>query len=117
MTLLGLIQKTTLAQATTNSVIQFTRIVLKILALYLQNQVLPFLDNVRIKGLKSIYNYKKLVLGIKQYIIEHIQNLDKILADLEEADVIISEVKFQLASRLWGLYMMLIIAIPIFLRY
>ena len=30
-----------------------------------------------------MYNNEKLAPGIKQYVVEYIQNLDKILADLE----------------------------------
>lgn len=48
-----------------------------------------------IKRPKIIYNNKNVVLGIKQYIIEYIKNLDKILADLEQTDIIIARAKSQ----------------------
>lgn len=84
---------TTLALGATNSVFQFDRIVLKILAAYLCNQVLLFLDDVGIKDLQTIYNNEKLALGIKCYVIEHIQNLDKILVDLKQVRIIIANAK------------------------
>lgn len=36
-----------------------------------------------VKKPKTIYNNKKMALNIRQYVFRHIQNLDKILADLE----------------------------------
>lgn len=95
MTPLRLIQMITLAQATTNLVIQFMRIVLKILVLCLQNQAKLFLDDMEIKGPKIICNNKELVPGIRWYVVEHIQNLKKILADLEQVRVTIIGAKFQ----------------------
>ena len=95
MTPLGLMQMTTLAQGAINSVAQFVRIVLKILALHLRDRASPFLDDIRVKDVKIIYNNKKLAPGIKQYVIEHIQNLDKVLADLKQAGVTIAGAKSQ----------------------
>ena len=86
---------TTLAQGTTNSVAQFVRSVLKILAPHLRNRTSPFLDDVGVKGSKTTYNNEELAPGIRQYVIEHIQNLDKVLADLERADVTTAEAKSQ----------------------
>ena len=65
MTPLGLMRMTTLAQGATNSVAQFVRIVLKILAPYLRDRTKPFLDNVGVKGPKTIYNNKELAPGIR----------------------------------------------------
>lgn len=48
-----------------------------------------------IKGLKTIYNNEKMAPSIKQYIFEHIQNLDKVLADLEQANITITRAKSQ----------------------
>lgn len=83
LTLLGLMQIITLVQGAINLVVQFVKIVLKILVLYLYNRAKFFLDNVAIKEPKTIYNNKKVAPGIRQYFFEHIQNLDKVLADLE----------------------------------
>lgn len=68
MTPLGLMQMTTLAQGATNLVAQFVRIVLKILAPHLRDRAKPFLDDVGVKGPKTMYNNEKLAPGIRQYV-------------------------------------------------
>ena len=95
MTPLGLMQMTTLAQGATNSVAQFVRIVLKILAPHLRDRAKPFLDDVAIKGPKTTYNNEEVAPGIRRYVFEHIQNLGKVLADLERAGVTIAGAKSQ----------------------
>ena len=90
MTPLDLMRMTTLPQGATNSIAQFVRIVLKILAPHLRDRAKPFLDDVGIKGPKSKYNNEEVAPGIKRYVLEHIQNLDKVLADLEQAGVTIA---------------------------
>lgn len=52
-----------------------------------------FLDNVRIKRLQIIYNYKKLFLKIRRYVVEYILNLDTILANLKRVNIIITKAK------------------------
>lgn len=52
-----------------------------------------FWDDIMVKSLKTIYNNKELASKIEQYIIEHIQSLDKILMDLKQAGVIITGAK------------------------
>lgn len=84
---------TTLAQGATNSLAQFVRIVLKILAPHLRDRASQFLDDVGIKGPKTTNNNEKLAPGIRRYVVEHIQNLDKALADLERAGVTIAGAK------------------------
>lgn len=66
---------------------------LKILAAYLRNQTLLFLDNIGIKSPKTIYNNEKLALRIKRYVIKHIKNLDKVCEDLKQAGIRIADVK------------------------
>ncbi len=95
MTSLGLMQMTTLAQGATNSVAQFVKIVLKILAPHLHDRAKLFLDDVGVKESKTIYNNEELAPGIRRYVVEHNQNLDTILADLERAGVTIAEAKSQ----------------------
>ena len=90
MTPLGLMRMTMLAQGATNLVTQFVRIVPKILASYLRDQAKPFLDDVGVKGPKTMYNNEEFAPGIREYVVEHIQNLDKVLADLEQAKVTIA---------------------------
>lgn len=95
MTPLGLMRRTILAQGATNLVAQFVRIVLKILAPHLHDRAKPFLDDVAVKRPKTTYNNKEVALSIRRYVFEHIQNLDKVLADLERASVTIAGAKSQ----------------------
>ncbi len=81
MTPLGLMRMTTLPHDATNSFAQFVLIVLKILAPYLRDRAKPFLDDVGVKGPKTKYNNEEVAPGIRRYVLEHIQNLDKVLAD------------------------------------
>ncbi len=50
---------------------------------------------MRVKGPKTKYNNEELAPRIRRYILEHIQNLNKVLADLERADVTIAGAKSQ----------------------
>ena len=95
MTPVGFMRMTTLAQGATNSVAQFVRIALQILALHLRDRTKPFLDNVGVKRPKTTYNNEELAPGIRRYVVEHIQNLDTVLADLERARVTIAGAKSQ----------------------
>ena len=78
-TLLGLLRNTTLPQGATNSVAQFVRIINLILEDINLVVAMLFLDDVRVKGLYTDYNREEALPGIQRYILEHIQNLDKIL--------------------------------------
>ncbi len=66
MTPLGLMRMTTLAQSATNSVAQFVRTVLKILAPHLRDPAKPFLDDVEVKRPKTTYNNEDLAPGIRR---------------------------------------------------
>ena len=65
------------------------------MAPHLQDQAKLFLDNIGVKQPKTIYNNKKLAPRIKQYVIDHIQNLDKLLANLEQGKITIVRAKSQ----------------------
>ncbi len=95
MTPLGFMRMTTLPQGATKSVAQFVRIVLKILDPHLRDWAKLFLDDVGVKGPKTKYNDEELAPRIRRYFLEHIQNLDKVLADLERAGVTIAGAKSQ----------------------
>jgi hypothetical protein len=79
----------------TNSVAQFCRVVLRILQGHIPDVAMPFLDDVGVKGPKSRYNDEEVpeLPGIRKFVLEHIQNLDAVLADLERAGATISAVK------------------------
>jgi hypothetical protein len=60
--------------------------------------IMPYLDNIRVKGPKIRYNNKEVsrLLGVRRFILEHIQNLDKVLADFKRASTIIAITKMKL---------------------
>ena len=69
----------------TNSITQFVRIVTKILEDLILDTCWPFVNNVGVKGLYTIYNYKEVCLGVRRYIMEHIQGLDRTLEHIKQA--------------------------------
>lgn len=95
MTPLGLMGMTNLTQGATNSVAQFVRIALKVLGDHLRDRAEPFLDDVGIKGPKTTYNNQELAPVVRRYVVEHIQNLDAVLADLDLAGITIAGAKSQ----------------------
>ena len=71
------------------------RIVVKILADLIPNVCQPFLNDIGIKGPYSRYKDREVVPGIRQFVLEHIWNLDRVLADVERSGAIISGEKSQ----------------------
>ena len=57
----------------------------KILEDLIPEDCLPFLDNIGVKGPLSTYDDKEVLPGIQQFVMEHIQSLDKTLVCLERA--------------------------------
>jgi ribonuclease HI len=82
---IGLLRMTTLPQGATNSVAQFVRIVTKILEDLIPAECLPFLDDIGVKGPTSRYNDEELIPGIRRFVMEHIQSLDRVLVRIERA--------------------------------
>lgn len=95
MTPLGLMQITILVQGAINLIAQFVRIVFKILVPYLHDWAKLFLDDIKMKEPKTTYNNEELASRIWQYVVEYIQNPDKVLLDLKQARVTISKAKSQ----------------------
>ena len=62
---------------------------------YLRDRAKLFLDNMGVNGPKTKYKNEKVALGIRRYVLEHIKNLDKVLADLERAGITIAMGKSQ----------------------
>lgn len=54
-----------------------------------------FPDDIGVKWQNTTYNNKELAPGIKWYEVEHIQNLNKELANLEQAKITIVGAKLQ----------------------
>ena len=95
MTPLGLLRHTTLPQGATNSVAQFVRIVTKVLQDRIPDDCWPFIDNIGVKGPTSDYDMEESAPGIRRYVKEHIQSLDRTLERLERAGCTISGTKSQ----------------------
>jgi hypothetical protein len=98
MTDLGLLRQCTILQGATNSVAQFCRVVLRILQDLIPEIAIPFLDDIGVKGPRSRYNDEEVpeLPGIRRFVLEHIINLDRTLADLERAGATISAIKSML---------------------
>jgi len=64
--------------------------VTKILEDLIPKDCLPFLDDIGVKGLLSTYRNREVKPGIRQYVLEHIQSLDRTLVRLEQAGCTIS---------------------------
>lgn len=101
MTLLGLLRQTTILQGATNSVSQFVRVVTKILEDHIPHSAMPFMDDVGVKGPRDRYNEEEVpdLPGVRRFMMEHIQRLDAVLANLERAGVTISGEKSRFCVR------------------
>jgi hypothetical protein len=66
-----------------NSVAQFMRIMTRILYDLIPTYYRAFLDNITVKGLTIIYRDNQVIPGIRRYITEYIQNIDKVLVNME----------------------------------
>ena len=80
---LGLLRQTTVPMGGTNSVAQFVQMITKILEQHIPHHALPFLDDITVKGLRTMYDGEESLSGVRRYILEHIMWLDGVLADLE----------------------------------
>lgn len=87
-------QMTTLTQGATDSIAQFQRIVAEILQPHMPHQALPFIDDIGVKGPIDEYN-DKVLPGMLRFVMEHIQWLDGVLADLERVDCTVPGAKPQ----------------------
>lgn len=95
MTPIGLMRCTTLPQGATNSVAQFCRITNKILEHQIPERARPFLDDIAVKGPKTDYSQEELLPGVRRFVMEHLQNLDAVLCDVERSGATISGEKSQ----------------------
>ena len=54
---------------------------------------MPYLDDVCVKGPKTIYQEEEIEPGIRKYVAKHLSNIDQVLADIERAGATISRHK------------------------
>ena len=95
MTSIKLLQKMWLLQEMMNLVMQFVRImhhVFEKLTLHICNQ---FLDDIEVKELKTDYKREKVLSDIQQFILKHIQNINKVLCDVKHVEITVAEEKSQ----------------------
>ena len=85
MTPVGLLRMTTVPQGATNSVAQFVRVIMTILEDIFPKVAMPFLDDVGVKGPYSDYSGEEKLPGVRRYVFEHLQNLDRTLDRVERA--------------------------------
>ncbi len=64
---------------------QFVRVIITILKDLFLYIIMPFLDDIRVKGPYIDYNNKESLPGIQRFVYKHIQNLDKTIERLERA--------------------------------
>jgi len=95
MTVLDLLQYCTFIQEEINSVAQFCRAMVQILEDLISNVCHMFLNDIAVKGLRTDYNNKEVLIEVCQYILEAIQNLDKVLINIEYTDRSVSDEKSQ----------------------
>lgn len=88
-------QERGLPQGATNSVAQFVRVVVKILRDWIPHVALPYQDDVGVKGARTRYNDEEIpkLPGVRRFMMEHIQHLDKLLADIERSGTTVAEDK------------------------
>jgi hypothetical protein len=85
----GLVRSCTMVQGATNSVAAFTRVVSRVLKAHWP-WTIPFIDDITSGGPKTDYNGEEALPGIRRYVLEHIQQLDRVLADIERAGATVS---------------------------
>ena len=77
------------------SVSQFVRITYKILDAQTPERARPFLDDIGVKGPKTDYDNEEVSKGVRRFVLEHIINLDQVLADVERSGATLSGSKSQ----------------------
>jgi hypothetical protein len=88
----GMYQPTRLVQGATNLVSAFVRVSRKILNAHRESIAEIFVDDIGVNGPQSRYGEEEVegLPGVRWFVIEHLQNLDKVLADVERAGASIS---------------------------
>jgi hypothetical protein len=91
-TMQGLYRPTRLVQGATNLVSAFVRVSRKLLNDHLGSSAEIFVSDVRVTGPKSPYTEEEVerLPGVRRFVMEHLQNLDNVLADVERAGATIS---------------------------
>jgi hypothetical protein len=78
-----------------NFVTQFVRMINKIIVDHVLHHALSFVDDIKVKELKTTYNNEFILSEIRRYVMKHIQWLNDVLTNIERSDCIIFEKKSQ----------------------
>jgi len=91
----GMYRPTRLVQGATNSVSAFDRVSRTILNAHLRSIAEIFVDDFGVNGPKSRYGEEEVegLAGVRRCVVDHLQNLDNVLADVERAGATISREK------------------------
>lgn len=92
LTAIGLLRQCTLPQGATNSVAVFVRTIMKILGDHYP-EAAPFIDDIGVAGPKSRYNDEEVTEGVRRFVFEHAQQVDRVLTDIARADATVSAKK------------------------
>ncbi len=95
MTVLNLLWHYTFIQEEINSVAQFCRAMIQILKDLIFNVFCMFLNNIAVKEPQTNYNDEKVLMRVYWYILKTIQNLNKILINVECKDRSVFDEKSQ----------------------
>ncbi len=95
MTVLDLLWHYTFIQEEINFVAQFCRAMVQILEDLISNVCCMFLNNIAVKGPQTDYNSEKVLMRVHWYILKTIQNLNKVLINIECTDRSVSDEKSQ----------------------
>lgn len=87
---LGLLQQTTLLQGATNSVAQFVRAVMHILHPHLAEKASPFVDDIIVHSPRTSALTELALPGVRKHMLQHIQWIDNVLADIERSGCTVS---------------------------
>lgn len=82
---LGLLRFTTIPMGATNSVAHFLRAMNRMLFDLIPHICEPFFDDVGVKGPNTRYDDQEIYPGIRRFVLEHIENLAKVLLNFELA--------------------------------
>ncbi len=98
MTPLGLLRMYILLQGATNLVAQFIQIIIRILFNLIPLVCRLFIDNITVKGPKTIYSREEICPSMHRYIIEHLINLNKMLINIKLSGCTISGGKLRFCT-------------------
>jgi hypothetical protein len=95
MTSLDLMRMITIFMSAINSMIQFVRMINKIIVDHVFHHELLFVNDIKVKESKITYNNEFIFSEIRRYVIKHIQWLNDVLTNIEKADCTFFEKKLQ----------------------